>query len=460
MAIKRYSSTYRTRTDVMDNITPNNVVVTPTTGIAVPAGEFKPAAWLPVVWQGDASKDYFVISSGKVVSFDITGRVCPTGYKAIAAGAAATGDTFVEYTSVDVAAKTESLITGAAVAAADVVTILEAATALLQRGLVDETILGANFGGTLAECQIVLDTFISDPVGVCAYDVYHWAGDQFDEERGLNFNNYQKQHLVQFFTQVQMQMPVGGVVSVAGVDLAGATVYNTATATHGRRWPTPDTLGSPLALTSTRLAGLLRYSDSTRPSLYITAGSPVVGYALQTDGTGATLARNTERTPFVDANGVLLTEKKSVQGLRAAGDFFIDADAGLVLVYSSWDLTGATPLAIGATSLSYHFHVAAGASTSWHKVSAVGEFAPGGYVTYDEYSNFVVGTAANHIGRVLAVHVQPRGLLDRVNTAWSGSSFDASAQMPGSATKGFTDLITLSEETVADKVLIVSVNCA
>ena len=35
MAINRYNGTYRSRSDVMDNITPNNVVITPTTGIAV-----------------------------------------------------------------------------------------------------------------------------------------------------------------------------------------------------------------------------------------------------------------------------------------------------------------------------------------------------------------------------------------------------------------------------------------
>ena len=98
MAIRRYTGTFRTRTDVMDNITPNNVVVTPTTGIAVPAGEFMPAAWLPVVWQGEASKDYFVISSGKVVSFDATGRVCPSGYKAIAAAATATTGIRLDHT--------------------------------------------------------------------------------------------------------------------------------------------------------------------------------------------------------------------------------------------------------------------------------------------------------------------------------------------------------------------------
>ena len=217
MAIKRYTGTFRTRTDVMDNITPNNVVVTPTTGIAVPAGEFKPAAWLPVVWQGEASKDYFVLSSGKVVSFDATGRICPSAYKAIAAAATAVSDVLLTYAAVDVTAGTEDIRTGAALAAAGDVSVAAAATSILSRGLLSErslTFAGSDFDATvLGDCQAVLAAFFSDPVGVCAYDVYHWAGDQFDEERGLNFNNYQKQHLVQFFTQVQMQAPIGGVDS-------------------------------------------------------------------------------------------------------------------------------------------------------------------------------------------------------------------------------------------------------
>ena len=60
MAIKRFSGSFRTRDDVFDNITPNNMVQPK---VSHPAGEWKPAAWLPVKWKGEASKDYFVISS-------------------------------------------------------------------------------------------------------------------------------------------------------------------------------------------------------------------------------------------------------------------------------------------------------------------------------------------------------------------------------------------------------------
>ena len=64
---------------------------------------------------------------------------------------------------------------------------------------------------------------------------------------------------------------------------------------------------------------------------------------------------------------------------------------------------------------------------------------------------------------MLGIVSQPKGLLERVRTAWDGSSFDASEQMPGTATAGYTDLITLSPENVsgtsgvADQVVLINV---
>ncbi len=87
MSVKRFSGTFKTRTDILDNITPNNVVQP---NVSAPAGEWKPAAWLPVQWQGEASQDYFVISSGKVVGFDMEGRVVPMKWKALSRSAGVT----------------------------------------------------------------------------------------------------------------------------------------------------------------------------------------------------------------------------------------------------------------------------------------------------------------------------------------------------------------------------------
>ena len=76
MSIDRFESRFKNRSDLMDQITPNNVVQA---NVSVPAGEWKPAGWLPVVWQNLRSKDYFVMSSGKVVSFFADGRIVPSG---------------------------------------------------------------------------------------------------------------------------------------------------------------------------------------------------------------------------------------------------------------------------------------------------------------------------------------------------------------------------------------------
>jgi len=64
-----------------------------------------------------------------------------------------------------------------------------------------------------------------------------------------------------------------------------------------------------------------------------------------------------------------------------------------------------------------------------------------------------LGTSnAVSLGRVMEIIREPKGLLDRVETAFKGSSFSASAKMPGTATKGFSDMITLSSEVVADEI--------
>ena len=61
------------------------------------------------------------------------------------------------------------------------------------------------------------------------------------------------------------------------------------------------------------------------------------------------------------------------------------------------------------------------------------------------------------VGRVFELQKEPRGLLERVRTGWKGEEFGKDAQMPGSATNGFSDLITLSDERIADEIVIVNV---
>jgi hypothetical protein len=442
MAISRFQSTFKVRTDMMDNITPNNTVQM---NASVPAGEWKPAAWLPTIWQNEASKDFFVISSGKVVSLDASGRVVPAGLlKRLADGAH--GDTIITYDASDVDAKVIDIRTGNPLLLADIGNINSAVfcQAVLDQGWVISALVPA---GSTANCQTIGRQFISAPVGIAAYDVYVWAG---DDAANLHFTNYQKQHLIQFFTDVQMRVahvcePAASDVFNNGIKVAGAT-----------------------------LEALTRYSH-----LDLT---DVMAY----DWTSK-LAGNTSRTPVLLETGANVAwsgrERNDISLLARAGDWYLDADAGRIFFFLTAggaavpdDANGAALTALKA------FDYTATVSVNEKMMHLVGEAKPGDFVVFDVNSNFIVrdmataednadaGEAAVEaalaavrdqyewtVGRVFAFQKEPRGLLERVRTGWNGSEFKADAQMPGSATKGFSDLITLSDETVADEIAIINV---
>ena len=379
MAIDRFVGPFKSRTDILDNITPNNVVQP---NVSVPAGEWKPAAWLPIVWTGEASKDSFVISSGKVVAFDGEGRIVPAGM-ALA--------TSLAYTSADVAHGTIDLTTGAPVTAPATYLAADVDAALVARGLSD----------TFAN-------FVSDPVGVAAYDVFAWAGDSAGE---LNFVNYQKQHLVQFFTDVQLQAPCHAAAAAAAI------------------------CDNDDRVQASTLAG-----DARLAAKYTAADIDVIDFA---DGL---IAAPTVRTPITDP--ALLRQVSSAAKIKKAGDFFFDAAGNALIIHHG---TGALGDVMG-------FAYSGVAGETGRFVHCAGLPKPGDKLTFDADSNFAVAGAGDEIiGRCLAVETQPRGLLDRTRTAWEGASFDKTAQMPGSATAGFTDLITLSDEKVADRVAIINV---
>jgi hypothetical protein len=438
MAISRFQSAFKVRTDMMDNITPNNTVQM---NASVPAGEWKPASWLPVIWQNEASKDYFTISSGKVVSFDSTGRVVPAGLLRRLEGAK--GDTFIEYTAEDVKARVIDIETGDFVTAAKVVKNEDAMVAVISHGWVitDEVPTDDD-----ASCQAVGALFISAPVGVAAYDVYAWAG---DDPANLHFTNYQKQHLIQFFTDIQMR--VGHVCDATAEDVFGA-----------------NTLKS-----GAQLGALHRYSHLDM--------SASMAYEWTSK-----LASHTSRTPVVaeTAQGAWSGRERSDIGLLVkAGDWYLDGDAGRVIFFQA---AGAAQAPIDAngdalTALTA-FDYAGAASAQEQMMHFVGDCKPGDFVTFDENSNFVArslnwlslvagGTEGDieaglgklqreqelTVGRLLELQKEPRGLLERVRTGWKGEEFGADAKMPGSATKGFSDLITLSDEVIADEIAIVNV---
>jgi hypothetical protein len=419
MAISRFQSRFKTRTDLMDHLTPNNVVQM---NASVPHGEWKPAAWLPVLWQNERNKDYFVMSAGKVVSLDGAGRVVPSGLLRRALAATAVTDVIVEYTANDVAARVIDIRTGAFVTAADTVDLEAFADAILASGWAPSA-AGADTSN-LGEAQGVVSAFISAPVGILAYDVYVWAG---DDPANLHFTNYQKQHLIQFFTDIQMK-------AAHLCDSVATTVA----------------VGAATFLNSGALSAMPRYVG------VIASGDNVVGYDL---GLGK-VASHTSRTPAAVTGLASPRYRSDVSLLGKLGDWTLDADAGIVLL---WEEDGdAAPAGLASFSV---FDYTAAASAQERMVMFVGDGRPGDFVTFDEMSNFVVAQDADHtahlvVGRLLAMFKEPRGQLERVRTGWDGDEFDATAKMPGSATGGFSDLITLPAhfgESVADEIAVINV---
>ena len=448
MAISRFSSRFKTRTDLMDNITPNNVVQS---NVSVPHGEWKPASWLPVVWQNEKSKDYFVISSGKVVSFDASGRVVPSGLLRRCLDATAHSSVIVDYDANDKAARVIDITTGEFVAGAKDVTLRSFMQAAIDSGwLPGESMPTADAGNELAVLKDLAKKFISAPVGICAYDVYAWAG---DDPANLHFTNYQKQHLIQFFTDIQMK--------AAHVAAAAAQT---------------DLKAAADLINNSALKAMPRYKG-------LPLSGSVVGLRLTKPA-----AAHTSRTPvtvtFADATVARKRSEPSLIG--KAGDWYLDDEASILFIFE--DGGDAKP---NLTSVSYFQYD--GAASSFDNageekyIHFVGDCKPGDFVTFDKLSNMTARSASLTltdddagdesavnsalildmlqeredftIGRVMDIIKEPRGLLERVRTGFNGDDFDASAKMPGSATGGFSDMITLSAElqTVADQIVVVNV---
>jgi hypothetical protein len=466
MAISRFQSRFKTRTDIIDNITPNNVVQM---NASVPAGEWKPAAWLPVVWQNNASKDYFSISSGKVVSFDASGRVVPSGLLRRCLDTTvvniAGNVEILEYTSEDVAARVIDITTGDFVTGTGKKVYLRdfIAAAHDNGWVLDAKPANGGDADELAALKALAKKFISAPVGVAAYDVYVWAG---DDPANLHFTNYQKQHLIQFFSDVQMR--VGHVAESAATNVFGATKR-----------------------TAENLNALVRYSAS------VATTSDIMAFEH-----GKKLASSNSETPVTLTTGAGVAwvgrERSSIDTLSKKGDWYLDGDAGRIFFWEEGgDAANPVDQNDAALTAMTAFEYDAATSAQEKMMHLVGQATVGDFVTFDGNSNFKVlsqlvvadsamvlgggdgeatqaelraefdriGTALEDrhfeeslvVGRVYELIKEPRGLLERVRTGWSGSEFGADAKMPGSATKGFSDLITLSDETISDEIAIVNV---
>lgn len=447
MAQTRYSANFKLREDLIDSVTPLAQIANDSDRFV---GDVRPAAWLPVQFTKSnyqAGEDAFVISAFKPVALDTQGRVVPAGLRTALGGNASAGafaGVVLTYTASDVAWGVIDLTTGSPVVAATTYTGEALCDALIERGLVrDDDAITA--GATVpvaadADVNIVIDLFISHCVGYVLQDVNVWSG--LPEEDDQTFTNYSKQHSISVHTRAQFRVPhrVAGEGSDA---FDAATLDGGGTTTHvvgafiddGEFWEPAE------------LLDLNRYSA-------MEATAPVIALGLDE----RIVAKNTDRTPFeCDTDGVLVRERTHWSLISKEGDWFLDADVGVLFLHED---TWATQVAAAATlTFTYAFYTDTGTAAEHRYIHFDGPCRPGDFVTYDADSNYtvasaaVIGAAAAVVGRVHKIYAEPRGLLDKVKTAWTLSGVSSAMQMPGSATKGYTDLITLSQEVVADQLV-------
>jgi hypothetical protein len=394
----------------------------------------------------NAGPDAYVISSGKVVAMDAQGKIVPAGLRK-AFTSENEADVVLSYTQTDVDWGVYDLTTGQRVSAAVSYSATALAQALVNRGLVRGLTVAATGTTNVTDENAVVAAFISEAIGVAAYDVHVWSG--LPEEGDQWFMNYSKQAHIQFLTEIQAEVPhmthdaVQTEVALDVSDLALAT-----SVTSGAR---------PTALTPVNATGIAtwtRYSD-------VIATDTLVAIPL----TKQNLAGVTERTAITSSiAGVLVSRKSHYSDIAAEGDWYLDAAFGVLFIHSA---TWATLVTDDSDPVFTYFYYSASASAASDRyIHFTGSGVPGNYVSYDVHSNFCIMGSANDalgltnvrsLGRLHALTSEPKDLLELVKTAFDLDEMSATGKMPGSATRGFSDKITLSGENVADQLAVITV---
>jgi len=419
--------------------------------------ELQVAKWLPVAFTQTANRgngqSAYVIAKGKPVAMCRGGDfgLVPAG---IAADIIAGSATALIYSADDVTWKTEDLTTGAAVTGAVTYSLGDVAQAVWDRGLVDAamaTEAAAKYaiagydaadlpgvgGGTPspAEDEAIVRALISSPVGHAKDHLWVYLGSA--EAGDFKFQNYAP--------KAKASLRTAGVLRVPHIVTASATQVVDGTGATGTGGASAQpTVGAWYNATNAAL--FARYSERG-----LSATSSVALVIL----TANVLAKNIAgRTPISSSlTGLLLREVSSIAKISKSGDFWVDEMGGALVVFNTaWT---ATP-----TSTTFTFsHYAANVASTSAEVSFAGEARPGDLVTFDAASNFIAAgstvASSEIVGQVLAVLKGPRGGLERVRTGYHDSAVSARSKMPGSATDGYSDLITMAEETAADETIII-----
>ncbi len=399
-----------------------------------PHGEYIVADWLPVGRYEKHYENYFVVSTGKIIAFDRTGKVVPAGLKT--AFAVGSGDVLT-YATADATTLTTDLTTGVAVAVAAGYTRAEITAALLALGLLD--------------ASENAEDFISYPVGVAPYNFLQWAGGDGFNPANLKEHNNMMQHRVGILCKYVVELPLVPAAH-AGSDLSSSTGISSSEIVD---WTAADADGA--WFDSTALAATLRYAA-------VTAGDDVVALNLPV----MDLAKNTTLTPITLPTG-FTREVSSIATIVQAGDYFIDYGVGVILIFETDG--NAAPVATGTCDY-YHYETLPASVSTY--ACALGDLQPGDFVRADADSNFVKAniiddtevetvTSADPetsltsdelaallnlsakrqdeiIGQVLDSDTHPKDYMDRVRTAYP--QLGTLDQMPGSASSGLPASLT------------------
>ena len=378
-------------------------IIAPTHGDTVaPQNDLAAAAWLPISatatnsaagyftydYQRHVFTDKVVVMPGKLVALTretlngenatstinhgTVGRLVPAGIR-LAWKAAAGGDDILEYTSDDADERIEDLTTGLPVVSAVVYDKDAVTAALRSRGLI----------GGAETC----DAFISRPIGIAANVVYAWAGGDGTQPNKLRFMNYRRENKSTFWTGQDhtLRLPVAPATNGSEAVPALTSLVSALSELEGGTAKWFRGTGSVLAtLLGSRYADLDPLKTNWVALALGTKGveSNVYNPLVVTNSTGAT----------VKTTGILKKEKNSPNDLKAAGDWFLDRDLGILFLYESGADAIPTGLVQGdLVKFSYSPVPAVDTLAAPAKVfaSVTGTVKPGDYLAYDKYSNFV-----------------------------------------------------------------------
>lgn len=422
-----------------------------------PHFDSKVAPWLPInggansIAMGFMSRfdvkteNYYVVSSGKAVACDRQGYLLPAGVQ-LAWAALAGGSTALTYTAADVTARVIDLGTGTFVTAAKTYTKTALTLQLKEMGYLN---VGEN-----------LEDFIGLPVGLASYNYIQSAGTDLDNPATYGFHNYKAQDRVAIVCDYVVRLPHVPI----GTHTGAVPAFSNAFVIADLNSQTGTGVWGTLATFKTQMD---RYDNETNAN--------AVGLAV----TYQPGAAHTSRTPVTHTTSggtavttAMLQQKFTVSSLTAVGDWFWDAEVGVLWFFESG--ANALPTGVTATDLFHFYDYTAVPATVSTYSSVVGNVQPGDMLTYDVNSNLVLqapyvaadmtaafvdpleptaaewATALNAsadrqnklLGQVLGVWVHPKDALDKVRTAYR--NLGVNDQMPGSATKGFPDTVTYS----------------